>query len=131
MKVAIGQFTYRKPQGTISIFAITLEQFSQSFLSSNSAEIMLRLDCIENFIMIGLSLQKLSCKWTVGHIDRFLSVLTFWVHEKLDRTQEMSIRNRPEFFISSKITFDSESKTICWGINLSSYIHENQAFQKN
>ena len=41
-----------KPQGKISIFAITQEGPVQSGSSSNSTETLMRLNCVENFITI-------------------------------------------------------------------------------
>ena len=46
----------------MSSFSITQEGLVKSGSSSNSTETLLRLNCVENFIVIGLSFQKLSCK---------------------------------------------------------------------
>ena len=53
---------HRKSYGKISIFAITQEGIVELGSSSNSTEIFMRLNCVENFITIWLSFRKLSCK---------------------------------------------------------------------
>src|SRR3984957_17400794 len=62
-RTAIYRSSHRKK---ISIFAITQEGLVQSGSSSNSTEILMRLNCVENFMTIGLFFQKLSCKRTDG-----------------------------------------------------------------
>ena len=56
----------------MSSFEITQEGIVQSGSSSNSAEILLRLNCVENFIVIGLSFQKLSCKRPDSRTDTLI-----------------------------------------------------------
>jgi len=56
--------------------------FGGSSPSSNSTEIYMRLNSVQNFMTIGISIRELSCKRTDGHADLFNSVLFFLSTQK-------------------------------------------------
>jgi len=59
--VFLGETPCNRPIGIITFFAITQEGVDRSFSSSNSTEISIRRFYTQNFIIIGLSFEELSC----------------------------------------------------------------------
>jgi len=67
--VFLGGTPWNRSTGIITFFGITQEGVNQSFLSSKSAEISIIRFYAQNFIIIGLTFEELSCKQTNGRTD--------------------------------------------------------------
>ena len=105
----------------MSSLEITQEGLVQSGSSSKSTDTLLRLNCVENVILIGLSFQKLSCKrpdirtgtltdsrvyslfeYTIGD----LTFLFLYILYTILQLVKFSI----EWYITNGILFDSDRK---------------------
>src|ERR1700722_13968881 len=97
---------YRSSHRKISIFAITQEGLVQSGSSSNSTEILMRLNCVENFMTIGLFFQKLSCKRTDTLTDSRVYSLFEYTKRKTS-----AVHYRSPHFYSSRTEAIFEKRT--------------------
>ena len=136
MKASIGRFSHRRPQGKMSSFSITQEGLVQSGSSSNSTETLLRLNCVENFIVIGLSFQKLSCKRPDSRIGTLIDSRVYELFEYtigdltflflyILYTILQLVKFSIEWHITNGILFDSDRKFSYESDNISIFPQEN------
>ena len=131
MKAGIGRFSHRRPQGKMSSFSITQEGLVQSGSSSNSTKTLLRLNCVENFIVIGLSFQKLSCKrpdirtgtltdsrvyslfeYTIGDLTFLFLYILYTILQLVKFSIEWYIKNGILFDSDRKVSYESDNISI-------------------